>query len=614
MKIKSNTGVFHIQKVNRDDPFALQFPYYARLDRLKEGNDDHANLELHVKNRIPQSPNKHIIPFHPALESSYLFNQLQWGTEFLVNMKRMEEDFFKLLRESSFAEDQKNRIIHRRLKEELDHALFLLNFLEARHIRTKAIYEYRAEKAVEYRNKHADLKINAYDERAIRTKEYNKAFDQRVAESRKAYWIAFDKAREVVPQQSVSSGMNLQKILTLFRYNEASKVMWLLKRVQENTEKAHADQLISNYSSAIPNTVLFNYSIFHRPLWEKVLRRVNQDKRYREQMDWQISTKLERSKKEHTFHLKKKLYVRDLNEENIAITDKLKEKLPIRSPLSSTNTVASSQSYNKSNPALALTHYRNSQKNILSSAANQKMESLTNSVPNEILFRLSAARIDETDGQNIRDLDPPFEMQRDSEQAAMINQEKMKKLVREAREDQFLQYEIVRESRIEDDQEFQHWLYRKLAENAAHAAVHFDKVQEMFKHAEIIQGIMAAGVTNDYNTELDLQKRSWAKDISREELEKIGKVNETLLIEAIDNAHETRNDTERRYYEVIKQKLEDQRVQYAQHKEDLDIKDRIDYSKNLEMQTLDRKDSWAEWDNKDELPKEPYHHKKKSAS
>ena len=543
------------------DVFTIRAGYFTRLNRLKKGDAKHTSLEQKLYHRMPIYKANGRPPFHPALEVEYLFHQLRWGTKLLITMKRVENSYIKLLREASLERDQTLRIMRRIILEELTQEKFILDFLEARNIRTKAIYDFRAKKAREKHEIHNDLRVDYFRNLHREIHDYNKKMDKRIRIARKQYWIAFDKAREVFPEQVNSSSMNLQEILKNLPFNEAAQIHWLLDRVRENVMKAHADQLIEHYKDIVPNAVLFNYSIFDRTTWEKFIRRIQQDERFFKHRDISLNFRDEHRRKDNIFHWEKKTKVADDHRAYWANVKKIHEKFPTRATRVATNTVAAKNELNKVNAGNALRLYRDTKDNFNRLMANQGIENKNESMDSETIFHISVRGQDETDTQNILDSDPPMEAWRNIHSNYVDRRREYYRLIRAARFDDDLMFQQSKKIRMEEDKEMQEWIYRRFVEQSNNHKLQMNTLFELLGHAEIIQELADKDQLSIQEAEKLFDAQLQTSHVLDRKYFETRKINQALLVHKIEQEWEHW----RAYDKTILKQAKDAIKQYRKH-------------------------------------------------
>ena len=104
--------------------------YFASMPNSKSGIKDYASLMQGVLQKFPFQPK--MPGFHPALRINFQQLKMARGSLFRYRMKRIEEQFYQLQKESSRFKDMEFRKMARRLFHMLENELHAQRQLEAR--------------------------------------------------------------------------------------------------------------------------------------------------------------------------------------------------------------------------------------------------------------------------------------------------------------------------------------------------------------------------------------------------------------------------------------------------------------------------------------------------
>lgn len=383
MGIKSNI----IDGAVKQDSPKLFYPnryYFASMSNSKTWIKGYGSLVQNVLQRFPFQPK--MPGFHPALRYNFQALRSIKGETFRYHMKRIEEQFFQLIKEHSRHKDMAFRKLARRLFLMLERELHVNRMIDAREKYYYKLFENKAVKTHGERHRKVDAWVKKIYIAADELREFYKEIDKEHRAVVKKYWEDYDKNREIKPRVISMGGASLQSILNELPWAEASSLWRVFEMVKENKLNLYSEQIAESFDGVLPTELMSKKIYFNRRLWEQFQRELKKIELYEKNKEFNLTymdERLVKTKFEYEKFVKATL---KRSEDFMEYWDHINEEWPLRLSTSSTNYTEALGKYRRASAAVIHNFKERVAESFMIARADTLIESMSHSIPSEVLF------------------------------------------------------------------------------------------------------------------------------------------------------------------------------------------------------------------------------------
>lgn len=363
------------------------FPHrlnFASMANSKSSVSGYGSLVQQILARFPfvtKAPG-----FHPALRYNFQAIKTARGVLFRYKLKRVEEQFHQLVKESSRQKDMEFRKLARRLFLIIERELHAQRLLDSNKRRYFKFFEDRADLTVKQRREFLITRYEKMVKYAERLREKYAEIDREKTEYIIKFWKDFDKNREIKPRVISIGGASLQSILNELPWTEGSSLWRVFELVKENQMNLYSERIVENCEGGLPPELLGKHIYFNKKIWEQVQRKLKKIQLYEGNRDNNISymdERRERSKIDYNKFVDNTIQRQD---DFISHWDHLNQELPAKQSFSNINLTTALSQYRKTSPSIIHAFQERTKDSFLIARADSFIGYMSHSIPSEVLF------------------------------------------------------------------------------------------------------------------------------------------------------------------------------------------------------------------------------------